>query len=46
MELPVVEAGDAGRPVVLTAPQSASGQAFQVLARQLSERCSISPAPR
>ena len=46
MELPVVEAGDAGRPVVLTAPHSASGQAFQVLARQLSERCSISPAPR
>lgn len=46
MELPVVEGGDAGRPVVLTAPHSASGQAFLSLAHQLAESCSIAPALR
>jgi ATP-binding protein involved in chromosome partitioning len=46
MELPVVDGGDAGRPVVLTAPNSASGLAFRALADQLASVCSLSPALR
>lgn len=35
MEMPVRECGDAGRPVVLASPESASARAFQQLAERL-----------
>ena len=38
LEMPVREGGDGGRPVVLSAPASASAQAFQDLARDLTRR--------
>jgi ATP-binding protein involved in chromosome partitioning len=46
MELPVVNGGDAGLPVVLAAPNSASGAAFRALADQLASVCSLTPALR
>jgi ATP-binding protein involved in chromosome partitioning len=42
LEMPVREAGDAGRPVVLTAPESATAQAFLALAERI---CAIEPVP-
>jgi len=36
MEMPVLEGGERGRPVVLSAPGSASGRAFTKLAERLS----------
>jgi ATP-binding protein involved in chromosome partitioning len=45
MEMPVREGGDAGRPVVLAAPSSASARAFQELAARLGRLAPISPAP-
>jgi ATP-binding protein involved in chromosome partitioning len=44
MELSVLEGGEAGLPVVLATPQSASAQAFLALARRLRETCALSPA--
>ena len=44
MEMPVLEGGERGRPVVLSAPTSASGRAFTELAAQLSASCALSPA--
>jgi ATP-binding protein involved in chromosome partitioning len=44
MEMPVLEGGELGRPVVLSAPTSASGRAFTELAAQLSASCALSPA--
>ncbi len=44
MEMPVVEGGEQGRPVVLSAPDSASGRAFTELAGRLSAGCALSPA--
>jgi len=41
LEMPVREGGDSGRPVVLSAPGSATGQAFLALAAHLE----ASPAP-
>jgi ATP-binding protein involved in chromosome partitioning len=35
LEMPVREGGDSGRPVVLSAPDSATGQAFRALATRL-----------
>ncbi len=35
LEMPVREGGDSGRPVVLSAPESATGQAFRDLAARL-----------
>jgi ATP-binding protein involved in chromosome partitioning len=45
MEMPVLEGGDAGRPVVLAAPSSASARAFQELAARLGRLAPMSPAP-
>ena len=39
MELGVVEGGDRGLPIVLSAPESVTATAFTKLARGLSERC-------
>jgi ATP-binding protein involved in chromosome partitioning len=44
MEMPVLEGGEQGWPVVLAAPASASGLAFKDLAARLSASCSLSPA--
>jgi ATP-binding protein involved in chromosome partitioning len=44
MELPVLEGGDAGSPVVLAAPRSLSAAAFRALARSIAESCALSPA--
>ena len=44
MEMPVLEGGEQGRPVVLSAPDSASGRAFTELAGRLSAGCALSPA--
>jgi ATP-binding protein involved in chromosome partitioning len=44
MEMPVVEGGDAGRPVVLASPESVSAVAFRNLAELLIQSCSLSPA--
>jgi len=44
MEMPVLEGGERGRPVVLSAPGSASGRAFTKLAERLSAGCALSPA--
>ncbi|MFM8524139.1 MAG: P-loop NTPase [Cyanobacteriota bacterium] len=40
LELAVVEGGDGGLPVVLSAPESATAAAFNALARRLAEQCS------
>jgi ATP-binding protein involved in chromosome partitioning len=45
MELPVVQGGDSGRPVVLASPQSVSAAAFRALAQELSTRCALRPLP-
>jgi ATP-binding protein involved in chromosome partitioning len=42
LELPVREGGDSGRPVVLSAPESATAQAFIDLADRLQ---SLQPVP-
>ncbi len=39
LEMPVREGGDSGRPVVLSAPESATGQAFRDLAARLGASC-------
>jgi len=39
MELGVVEGGDRGLPIVLSAPESVTATAFTKLARDLTERC-------
>jgi ATP-binding protein involved in chromosome partitioning len=44
MEMPVLEGGESGSPVVLAAPGSASGRAFHELAARLSAGCALSPA--
>ena len=44
MEMPVLEGGERGTPVVLSAPGSASGRAFTELAERLSAGCALSPA--
>ncbi len=44
MEMPVLEGGERGVPVVLALPTSASGRAFTELAAQLSAGCALSPA--
>lgn len=44
MEMPVLEGGERGLPVVLSAPGSASGRAFTELAERLSAGCALSPA--
>jgi ATP-binding protein involved in chromosome partitioning len=44
MELAVVEGGDSGVPAVLAVPGSLTAQAFQDLARRLSESCALRPA--
>ena len=44
MEMPVCEGGDGGRPVVLSAPASASAQAFSALAARLADSCALNPA--
>ena len=44
MELAVVEGGDAGRPAVLSAPISATAQAFHALAAALTQSCALRPA--
>ncbi len=44
MEMPVLEGGERGLPVVLAAPGSASGLAFTSLAQQLAASCALSPA--
>jgi ATP-binding protein involved in chromosome partitioning len=44
MEMPVLEGGERGRPVVLSAPTSASARAFTELAERLSASCALSPA--
>jgi ATP-binding protein involved in chromosome partitioning len=41
LELPVREGGDEGRPVVIAQPESATAQAFQGLARTVSERLAL-----
>jgi ATP-binding protein involved in chromosome partitioning len=38
LEMPVREGGDGGRPVVLSAPQSATAQAFGALAERLEQQ--------
>jgi ATP-binding protein involved in chromosome partitioning len=38
LELPVREGGDAGRPVLLSAPDSATAQAFLSLAERIEEQ--------
>jgi ATP-binding protein involved in chromosome partitioning len=43
MEMAVVEGGDAGLPVVLTAPESVSAKAFQALAARLGNLCGLHP---
>jgi ATP-binding protein involved in chromosome partitioning len=35
------EAGDAGAPVMVTDPESASGQAFMAIAEKIAARCSV-----
>jgi ATP-binding protein involved in chromosome partitioning len=42
LEMPVREGGDSGRPVVLSAPDSATAQAFAALAERLE---SLTPVP-
>jgi ATP-binding protein involved in chromosome partitioning len=44
MEMPVLEGGERGLPVVLSAPTSASGRGFTELAERLSASCALSPA--
>ncbi|MEA5391889.1 Mrp/NBP35 family ATP-binding protein [Cyanobium gracile UHCC 0139] len=44
MEMPVLEGGERGLPVVLSAPDSASARAFTELAERLSASCALSPA--
>ncbi|MFN5222143.1 MAG: P-loop NTPase [Cyanobacteriota bacterium] len=44
MELAVVEGGDGGRPAVLSAPDSATAQAFHALAAALTQSCALRPA--
>ncbi len=44
MEMPVLEGGERGLPVVLSAPGSASARAFTELAGRLSAGCALSPA--
>jgi len=44
LEMAVQEGGDRGLPVVLAAPESASGRAFQALAADLASRCGAGKA--
>jgi ATP-binding protein involved in chromosome partitioning len=45
LEMAVQEGGDQGLPVVLAAPQSASGRAFLALAADLAARCGAAATP-
>ncbi len=45
MEMPVVEGGDRGLPVVLSDPDSLSARGFRDLARRLSDSCALQAAP-
>jgi len=45
LEMTVQEGGDQGLPVVLAAPQSASGRAFLALAATLAVRCGAAATP-
>ena len=45
LEMAVQEGGDQGLPVVLAAPQSASGRAFLALAAALAVRCGAAATP-
>ena len=46
LEIPVVQGGDSGLPVVVSNPDSSSGREFLELARSLITRVRLSPAPR
>jgi ATP-binding protein involved in chromosome partitioning len=41
LEMPVREAGDGGRPVVLTAPESATARAFMALAGRIASLAAV-----
>ena len=43
LEMGVLEGGDRGLPVALSAPHSVTGQAFRALAAELADRC-VAPA--
>jgi ATP-binding protein involved in chromosome partitioning len=44
MEIPTVQGGDAGRPVVVSTPDATGARVFTDLAQQLIHLCSLTPA--